>query len=403
MLLVIAPASWGQSRERLETKRKSLLKEIRSTSRLLQQTSKNRMAALDRYRTLEQQINKRQELVETLQAELEYAVESLERTSNVVFSLEDDLSRLEAEYGMLARNALRQRMNRSTLLFLFSSADFNQAIQRWQYLKQYNAYRKRQANLILETKGQLAQKMQQLETRKQEKETLIKETENQSSLLAEELNDKSALLATLQKDEATLRKNLNRQQTAHAELNNAIEKVIQAEIVESRKQERSRSALNKKPESTTRNNSSTPTRTPESTIASNQFSSNRGRLPWPVINGVIIKRFGKQPHPTLKSIQITNNGIDIQTSANAKVRSVFAGKVVGKQFVPGYDNMLIIKHGDYYTVYSNLKEVYVKKGDQIKAKQSIGTASQKGNISQVHFEVWRGKERLNPARWITRG
>ncbi len=402
LILVFVPASWSQSREQLESKRKSLIKEIRSTSRLLQKTSKDRKATLNRYRTLEQQIKKRQELIETLQAELEYAIESLERTSNVVFSLEEDLTRLEKEYGALARSALRQRMNQSSLLFLFSATNFNQAVQRWQYLKQYNVYRKRQAALILQTKSQLADKMQQLELQKQEKQVFIEETEAQNNLLAEELNDKSSLLAALQKDEERLRKDLGKQQDAHAQLNSAIEKIIQSEIVASRKRERSRSSLDQSANPSSNNNiPRRPTKTPESTIASNNFSSSRGQLPWPVTNGVIIKRFGKQPHPTLKSIQITNNGIDIQTSANAKVRCVFPGKVVGKQFVPGYDNMLIIKHGDYYTVYSNLKEVYVQKGDQLKSKQAIGVASQKGNVSQVHFEVWRGKERLNPASWIS--
>ena len=374
-----------------------MLREIKSTSKLLSQTEKNRMAELDRYVALQQQISKREELIETLNAELEYANISLERTSNVAFALEEDLLNLEKEYGILARNAYRQKVNNSNLVFLFSAVDFNQAVQRWQYLKQYNNYRERQANRVIETKQMLNEKMTLLDERKQEKEQLLQDTEEQKGLLAEELNLRSALLASLQKDEERLKKSLNKQQEAHDQLNNAIEKVIQREMLANRKRQRSREEALKN-----RKTNAAPSKTPEAKTVGSSFGTNRGKLPWPVSSGVIVKHFGKQPHPTLKKIQITNNGIDIQTNPNATVRAVFAGVVVGKQFVPGYDNMLIIKHGDYYTVYSNMKEVYVKKDDTVKIKQSIGVASRKGTASMVHFEVWRDKKRLNPARWITR-
>ena len=394
----------GQSRKSLENKRKKLLKEIQSTSQLLSQTSKDRVATLDRYVALQQQITARQELIETLHAELEYAEESLERTSNVVFSLEEDMARLEKEYGIMARNAFRQKTNNSNLLFLFSSADFNQAFQRWQYLKQFSAYRKKQANLIVDTQKSLQEKMAILEERKQEKETLLQATTDQQKLLAEELNSKSSLLESLQRDEDRLKKELNKRRDAHRALNDAIEKVIQSEVLAARKRERSREQALKKSKKSNNTNKTNPvpSKTPEVSISSSNFISNKGNLPWPVTNGVIVKYFGKQPHPTLKRVQITNNGIDIQTNPDAQVRAVFEGRVVGKQFVPGYDNMLIIKHGDYYTVYSNLKEVFVKKDELVKTRQAIGIASQKGNVSQVHFEVWQDKTRLNPARWIRR-
>lgn len=404
VFLFCTVATFAQSRSSLEQKRKRLLNEIKSTSRLLSQTSKDKMATLDRYMALQQQIDAREALIETLNAELEYAETSMERTSNVVFSLEEDLAQLEKEYGILARNALRQKINKSNLLFLFSASDFNQAFRRWQYLKQFNAFRKRQTALVIDTQNSLREKMALLETRKLEKETLLEDTESQKMLLAEELNNKSTLLESLQNNEKRLQKELDKQRLAHNALNNAIEEVIQKEMVASRKRERSREqALSQRRTTSKKSNAGInrrPAPTPKARVSSSGFVSNKGRLPWPVLNGTIIKRFGKQPHPTLKKIQITNNGIDIQTNPNAKVRAVFEGTVVGKQFIPGYDNMLIIKHGNYYTVYSNLKEVYVKKDESVVARQAIGVASQKGNISQVHFEVWRDKERLNPARWI---
>lgn len=393
-----SPLAYSQSRKSLESKRKKLLKEIKATSKLLSKTSKNRMATLDRYVALQQQVKFREELIETLNAEMEFAVKSLERTSNVVFSLEEDLDRLEKEYAILARNAFRQKSNNSNLLFIFSATNFNQAFQRWQYIKQFNNYRKKQAQLIIETQSSLKEKIALLEERKEEKENLLLSNEEQKKALAEELNDKSLMLESLQKDEQRLKNELTEQREAHNKLNNVIEEVIRKEMLANRKQERSRTALQKK----NKNTPATPRPTPKTNVMGTGFYSNKGKLPWPVVNGVIIKHFGKQPHPTLKRVEITNNGIDIQTHANAKVRAVYDGVVVGKQFIPGYNNMLIIKHGNYYTVYSNLKDVLVKKDETVKIRQEIGVASQKGSVSQVHFEIWRDKERLNPARWIAR-
>ncbi len=404
IILLSVTSVFCQTRKSLENKRKKLLKEIQSTSKLLSRTSKDKVATLDRYLALQKQIATREELIETLNTELEYAEQSLERTSNVVFSLEEDMARLEKEYGIMARNAFRQKMNNNSLLFLFSSTDFNQAFQRWQYLKQFNAYRKKQVSLIAETQSSLKEKMTILENRKQEKEDLLISNEEQKKVLAEELNNKSALLEALKKDELRLKKELTKRRDAHNALNNAIENVIQKEIMARRKRERTRedALKNTKTLNPHKKAKPIPGRTPRATVSSSKFSSNKGKLPWPVASGVIVRRFGKQAHPTLKRVEITNNGIDIQTNPNAKVRAVFEGIVVGKQFIPGYDNMLIIKHGDYYTVYSNLKEVFVKKDDRVVIRQAIGVASQKGNVSQVHFEVWQDKKRLNPAKWIMR-
>jgi septal ring factor EnvC (AmiA/AmiB activator) len=137
---------------------------------------------------------------------------------------------------------------------------------------------------------------------------------------------------------------------------------------------------------------------------SKEFQGNRGKLPWPVKNGIITGHFGRQPHPTIPNIEIVNNGIDIQTDQGAPVRSVFEGTVVGTQYVPGFDYMVILQHGDYYTVYSNLAELSVKKGDKVAIRQNIGKVStdSKTNTSEVHFEIWKEKTRLNPQEWVGR-
>jgi len=395
--ILILPSASAQGRKNLENKRKRLLAEISTTSKLLSQTTNNKAATLDRYVALQQQIKSREELIQTLQEEYDLAIVNIDRTKEVTEALGGDIQRLMDEYAVMARTAYRQKVNHSTLLFIFSSDSFNDAFKRWQYLKQYDQYRKKQAKLIIETNNTLNKKLLQLEERITEKEQLITDQESQTEILNEELLQKYKMLNTLRADEARLRKDLKTKRIAHQQLNDAIEKVIQQEVIAHRKKARTAEALKK-------NQNKKPTKTPELNILTAGFYKNKGRLPWPVNNGIVTGYFGKQPHPTLRKIQITNNGIDIRTDKNAQVRAIFEGVVVGKQYIPGYEHMIIIQHGNYYTVYSNLKEVYVKKNEKVKIKQTIGRSSvnTSSNVSEVHFEVWREKERLNPLNWIAR-
>jgi septal ring factor EnvC (AmiA/AmiB activator) len=387
----------AQIRKDLEDRRRKLIRDIQLTSNLLNRTTKTKAAALDRYITLRKQIQQRELLVSTLRKEIEFTDLSMNRATDVVESLTGDIDRLEKEYGELLRQAYRRKKNSSDLGFIFSAESINQGFQRWQYLKQYDEYRKKQAQLILETKKTLTIKKTQLQETKIEKEGLIASVEKQANILNAELGDKSKLLRTLRKDEKRLKSELRKKRTDHEGLNKAIEKAIRKDMAARRKNERDKKPnkkdVNKKPQ-----------RDDEIALKrlTGDFRNNRGRLPQPVKNGVVTRRFGKQQHPTLPRVQITNNGIDIRTEQNAKVFAVFEGKVVSKQFIPGYQNMLIVQHGDYYTVYSNLGEVFVKKGDQVGTMENIGTVAmdRKSNVSEVHFEVWRDKARLNPEDWV---
>lgn len=387
--------SIAQNRKSLERKRKALLTEIATTSNLLSETTRSKNSALNRYVALKKQIENREALLQTLQEEVELTNQQIERTNDVVHGLKSDLVKLKEEYAVMLRTAYRQKVNRSAWYLLFSARDFNDAFLRWRYLKQYNNFRKKQAQLILDTQKTLETKIAALEARSEEKEILLTEQAAQKERLIAAFADRSRLLDDLKADESRLRKELRIQQSAHEQMNVAIEKVIRKEVITSRKKARSRESLNKR---------TNITPSPNVAKLSRSFNANKGKLPWPVQNGIITGYFGKQPHPTLRRVEITNNGIDIRTQRNAEVRSVFTGVVVGRQFVPGYNHMLIIRHGDYYTVYSNLKEVFVKKNEKVTINQRIGTVSvdKKKNVAEVHFEVWRDKVRLNPVKWIAR-
>ncbi len=398
MLALLLPlAGFAQlSRKDLEDKRKKLLKEIEHTSSLLKETKQSREVTFSRFVTLQRQIGKRQQLIETLRDEVHFLLENTERTTNVVQALTDDIERLKLEYAKMARHAYRQRLGRTNWLFIFSAGNLNEAFRRWQYLRQYDRYRQKQARLITETQKTLLDKIAALEHRRTEKVRLLSAQQRQTQLLDYEKEDKNRLLQDLKGDEARLAKDLEKKRTAAEKLNAAIEKIIRAEVERARK-------LNEKPSiAATPGKPAVPSATPETSAVGKEFSGNRGSLPWPVKNGVITGSFGRQKHPDIPTIEIVNNGIDIRTDQGSPVRAVFDGTVVGTQFVPGFDYMVILQHGNYYTVYSNLEEVSVKKGDEVKIRQNIGKVSTdtKTNTSEVHFEIWKEKTRLNPADWV---
>lgn len=311
----------------------------------------------------------------------------------------DDVSRLKSEYAIMVRHAYRQRLMQNDWLFILSASSFNDAFRRWQYLRQYDRYRQKQAKLILKTQETLLAKIASLKERKSEKERLLATENRHSEMLGLEISAKNRILEDLKGDENRLSRQLVIKEKAAAKLTAAIEKVISAEIEKARAAERATANVNVSPSAP-----SVAAAVESSTNLSFEFQRNRGVLPWPVNNGVVTGFFGKQQHPTIKTVQIVNNGIDIRTDQGSQVQAVFEGVVVGTQFIPGFDYMVILQHGEYYTVYSNLEEVKVRKGDRIKFRQSIGVVStnRKTNTSEVHFEIWKEKTRLDPTKWVKR-
>ena len=391
LCLTFASSLTAQNRQDLENKRQQLLMEIRETETLLKTTKQNKAATLDQYLALQNQIRKRQQLIKTLHEEVDYANASINRANEVVAALSNDVTQLKQEYANIIRTAYRHKINNSFLLFLFSADSFNDAFRRWQYIRQYDRYRKKQASLIIQTQEMLAGKARQLKKKLEEKEQLLTSQEQQQQLLNRELKDKNRILKELKTSEGRLVAELDEQQKSHDALNRAIEEVIREEMARKRREARAADALaaGEGPEA------------PDDNIPlSNSFKGNQGRLPWPVKNGYITRRFGKQPHPQIRSIQITNNGIDIRTDERANVYAIFEGKIAGTQFIPGYKNTVIIQHGKYYTVYSNLEEAFVQRGDVVDTREPIGKLGK--DKPEVHFEIWQEKKRLNPVDWVAK-
>lgn len=391
----------AQSREELTNKRQQLIAEIDRASKLLSETKADKKAVLDKYYTLHRQISQREDLISTLLKEVELSNQSLERTTGAIKSLQEDMARLEEEYGAMARQAYRDKVNDNTLVFLFSADGFSDGIKRWRYLQQYEEYRKKQAGLILETRASLSEKLINIEIRRAEQTDLLVKTKRQQHILEKELRTKDNLLKGLKADEKRISSVINTKRKAHQELSKAIERIIFSEI----KSRVGNNNINKAP---TKKSSSSKKIKPKVTnsfvISSEAFIAQKGKLAWPVKDGVIIRHFGKQNHPIHKQVQITNNGIDIRVNNNSGISAIYSGQVAGVQYVPGYQNTLIIQHGNFYSVYSNLETVTVKKGEVIRGGQNIGLAGISSQTDQLelHLEIWKGKQRLNPAVWLGR-
>ena len=374
----------AQERKRLEAERAQLLNEIKTTNQKLAATQKNRTNALNNYLLIKKQVENRQELIRVYQEDIDRTAANIDRTTIVVDHLSEDLEVLREEYAHIMQAALRNKLQQSYLVFLFSSESLNEAFRRVQYLRQYDKYRQRQNQLIQSTQHSLETKVERLKTEKIKQEELLNELLEQSNQLSTELKSKNKLLNSLQSAERKLAASLDKKEKAAKKLNQTIEAIIQKEITAATKVV----------------NTNTNTTTATGLANASEFVKSRGRLPWPVGQGTITKNFGINRHPTYKNVKTSNNGIDIRTSQPNSVKAVFEGRVVGVQFIPGFKNTVIIKHGKYYTVYSNLASVYVKKDDKIGRQQEIGKLS--SSEPEIHFEIWRGKERLDPARWIIR-
>ena len=401
VFLLLPHLALTQSKKELEERRKKLIRDIEVTGSLLKKTTKTKEATYDRYIALQSQIERRANLILTIEREILNSENGIHRNAAVINSLNRDIARTQAEYGRTVRSAFRRKILSNPLLYILSADNLNQAFRRWLFLRKYDDYRKQQADAIAATREMLSKKVSSLEDTRREKETLLLSLRSQKTMLTTEMADKNSLLQTLAQDESRLQADLKKKESAHEALNQAIEKVIQEEVTRRiNEARRSRPAAPSTP-----NNTAEPSRASPEVVEDNTsfaFQQKRGQLPWPVEEGFISRTFGRQKHPTLKNIEITNNGIDIRTEEGSAVRAVYEGRVAGVQFIPGHDYTVILQHGNYYTVYSNLSETSVAKGEQVRAKQSIGRVSTNAvtGASELHFELWHQKERMNPQTWI---
>lgn len=382
-----------ERKEELENTKKRIEEEIDYTNKLLEETRKTKQITVNELSMLQSKIRQRENLVATIQKQLIQLETQIGRTSRELFQLETDLASLKKEYARMISFAYKNRSGLNKLMFIFASDDFNQAYRRLKYLQQYSKMRQEQIQKIEATQKKLIEKKQNLEEEKTEKNKLFNAEKRQQVLLSNEKMNVDLTIKKIGQQEKQLQKALKQKEQDARKLQREIEAIIAEEIRRARQQE-----------GTTAQPDRLMQLTPEERLISDSFTKNKGKLPWPVERGVIASRFGVQPHPVLKKVTINNRGIDIATSKGSDARAVFDGVVVSTNRITATNNAVIIRHGDYFTVYSNLERVYVKRGDKINTKDVLGlihTDKSEGK-TELHFEIWQDRTIVNPTLWLAR-
>ncbi len=374
---------FAQTATELKAKRQRLQQELRQTNRELKATRTRRGAAVGQANLIRKRIDQRRELLETLEEEVARSATRIRRDSTVITSLTDDLARMSAEYGAALRAANRARLSRGWLAFLLSADGFNDAFRRAVYLRQYRNYRSRQSRLIRQTRNSLNERMVLLAEQKIEQDSLLYAAIDQDATLREELAIQTTIVNRLSSSEKKLLATISRQQRQseqlQREIRNAISRTVAADAREAR---------------TAR---STGNLAPAPAPAGASIGKRKGRLGWPA-RGTIVRSFGTHPHPEVPSVKVKNSGIDIQAGVSAAVEAIFAGEVISNRDIPGLGQIVMIRHGAYYTVYSGMEFVRVKHGQRVQAGDQLGLTKADGG--PLHFELWKGKTPLNPERWL---
>ena len=375
-----------KSKIQLEQEKLAAQKSINDAQQILKETTARKKGSLGQLHAINKQVESRQKLIHSSKQELSIIENGIKEDFNVISALENDLKELKDEYASMICSAYKSSSNFSRLTFLFASESFDQLIMRLKYLQQYSKARQNQVRLIIEVRTELIIEKEQLEKRKDEKEKLLAEQLNESEKLQKLKKEQNRVLTNLKSREKELRKQIVQRQKDVAKLEKLIDKIIREEIRKT-------------------NLASEKNKTVEINLSniSASFEKNKMKLPWPVSTGFIFGHFGTHPHPVYKGIKVPNNGINIQTKKNEKVKAVFTGKVKKIVVVPGMKYVILIQHGNYYTLYARLKEVYVQMGQHIEKNGVLGAVNTDQNgVSELHFELWKKTTKLDPETWLVK-
>ncbi len=399
--LALCMQAQGQDRNALEKQRKKLESDIKRNKELLSKVGEDKKNSLTQLELLLSQISTRQKIISNINKELSVLNGQISENDAIIQALEKDLELLKKEYAEMLYYAYKHNSKYSEVAFIFSAKSLSQAYNRMRYLQRLAEFRLRQAEMIKETQDALAGKLAELNEKKKIQQDLLAEQSTQKQTLDKERSQTNAIVGDLQKKERKLTKDIKEYEEQTLALSKEINRIIEKEIAAAIAAEKERKRKEAEALKNNPNASVKPAPAIDAKLSAS-FGLNKGKLPWPVENGVIVKSFGQHPHPVNQNLYINNKGIDIKTNANSQVKAVFDGVVVEVRFIPGYNQIVMVKHGDYFTVYSKLETVTVKIGEKITASQVIGTVhtDDASSLSEIHFELWQGTNNLNPALWI---
>ena len=385
-LFVLGHVAMAQkSREELEKEKKENLEKISQAEKILNQTTSKKRATIGQLNALNYKIEAQQSLTNSISNELNLLNEKLNEIAIIINSIESDLDKMKAEYARMLYATQKSNQSLSKLAYIFASSSFYEMFMRLKYMEYYGKMRRQQATQIEVVKDLLISQKESVEEVRLEKSTLLQEQIFRNREFNKLKKQQSNLVAELNTREKQVKDEIDDRKKAVDNLEKIIAELIKKEIEKSSKGASStKFAL-----------------TPEAKELSNSFAGNRNKLFWPVNSGFISQKFGTHPHPVYKNIQVNNDGIDIQTNENEEIRAVFDGEVKNVAFIPGMNNVVMVQHGEYFTVYARLKDVKVKKGDKITAKETLGIVyTDNDGTSEIQFQVWKNNKKLNPEQWL---
>ena len=380
--LALLPAFGADSVKDLQNKQKKLQQEIEQTNKMLNQTKKDEKATLNKLQLLGKNIQNQKQLIRTLDNEIVALNEQMNELSMTRDSLQKILEGYKNDYATMVRQSHFARVQQSPLLFLLSSDSFQQLARRARYLQEFAHYRQQQVRRIENTQAEIDIQNDLLQANKNDKQTALSSRKREQENLKRDERKQQNMLNQLKSKEKDLTKQINQKQKKVNELNRKIDEMIRKQAEKASK----------------------TTLTKEQQLIAGGFEANKGRLPWPVEKGMISGHFGKQQHPVYAQVIMDNKGIYLQTVAGAKARAVYKGEVTSC-FMVGGTYAVIVQHGNYRTVYSNLSQLNVKQGDMVETKQTVGTIftdPEQDQKTELYFQVYKDRDIQNPELWIAR-
>jgi len=369
-----------QTRNTLEKERDINLSKIEEAEKIIIETEKSKKITVGKLNVINKQIKNRQDLIINLNKDVKVQSNEINTLRSLIFSLQKDFKVLNEEYSEMIYHSYKSQSSLDRLSFIFSSKNYNQMFRRFNYIFQYSKFRKNQINEIEKVSIELSNQEKSLMEVNRKQNSLLKEEVSENNKLQKLKGRQKRIISDLNKKQRGLRKEINDRKIALEKLDKLIRDIIRREKESLLLSEDDNIDLLKLTEG---------------------FESNIGKLSWPVKSGFISNRFGEHPHPVIKTVKVKNDGIDIQTSKSSRVFAVFSGKVSTVAFIPGMNNVIIVNHGDYYTLYAKLKNLKVEKGDIIKGGQIIAElVTNSDGITQLQFQIWKNNIKLNPEKWI---
>jgi len=390
-LFVLPAVVFAQkNKSQLQKERQQNLERIQETEKILEETSYEKKNSIGELTALNRRIEQQETLVGSIRSEISLLDADLNEDNQIIEALESDVLELKEEYASMLFAAQKASGKTDKLTLLFSAKSFDQFLMRLKYMEQYGKARQEQTEAITRTEVLLGEQVRRTEAKRNEKQLLLNDELKQSEHLSGLKQKQRKVVRSLEKEEKKLKRELEDTKRAVAEIDNLIAKIVKEEM------ERAAKAAREREKSKVKDVESTF----EAATLSTSFEENKSKFPWPV-SGFVSQKFGRQMHPVLKGIEIKNDGINIQTKQNEPVRAIFNGEVRQVAFIRGLGSIVILSHGDYYTVYTGVKDVFVKRGQKISTGEEIARVlSTADGISELRFQIRKNIEALDPQQWL---